>query len=84
MARKFNSPEISPTTASIAAINLRLAAIQLAGLRPPVRARKIQPVRRRLLVTMVATQDWAVKIGQPFQNLGTPVSETLPVQSPRV
>ena len=83
VARKFHSPEVSPTTAQIAAINLRLAAIQLAGLRLPARAKKIQPLRRRLPVSVVSAESYPVKIRHALQNLGSAVSEIQPIQSRR-
>jgi hypothetical protein len=81
VAKKFHSPGISPTAAQIAAIHSRLAAIQLTGLRLPSRVRKVASVRRRLPVTMTSQPAHAVKIRQILQNLGSPVSETRPVQS---
>lgn len=84
MARKFHTPDVSPTTAQIAAINLRLAAIQLAGLRLPARAPRLQPVRRLLPVTMNSALAYPVKIRHVLQNLGSPVSETQPLQTRRV
>ena len=83
VARKFHNPEVSPTTAQIAAINQRLTAIQLAGLHIPSRARKIQNVRRRLPVTMIPAHPFLVKMRHVHQDLGNAVSETQPVQNQR-
>jgi hypothetical protein len=70
--------------AAIAAINLRMATIQLAGLRVPPRARKIPTVRRRLPVTIFPGVVQPVIIRHAFQNLGSAVvSEIQPSQSPR-
>ena len=70
--------------AAIAAINLRMAKIQLAGLRVPPRARKVPVVRRRLPVTMFPDAVQPVIIRHTLQNLGSPaVSEIQPSQSPR-
>jgi hypothetical protein len=84
VARKFLNPELSPTSAQIAAINRRLAVIQLAGLRLPPRAPRVQPVRRRLPVTLNSAPAYPVKIRHVLQNLGSAVSETQPVQTRRV
>ena len=69
--------------AAIAAINLRMATIHLAGLRVPPRVRKIPTVRRRLPVTMFPQEVQPVIIRHALQNLGSAVSETQPAQSPR-
>jgi len=70
--------------AAIAAINLRMATIQLAGLRVPPRARKVPTVRRRLPVTMFTHDAEPVIIRHALQNLGSvAVSETQPIQTPR-
>ena len=70
--------------AAIAAINLRMATIQLAGLRVPPRARKVPAVRRRLPVTIFTEAAQPVIIRQALQNLGSAVvSEIQPSQSPR-
>ena len=67
-----------------AAVNLRLATHQLASIGVPPRARRAYPPRYRLPVTMVVEDARPVKIRHASQNLGTVVSETLPVQTPRV
>jgi hypothetical protein len=70
--------------AAIAAINLRMATIQLAGLRVPPRARKVPAVRRRLPVTIFPQTAQPVIIRQALQNLGSAaVSGIQPSQSPR-
>jgi len=85
MARKLQVQECSRVDVAIAAINLRMATIQLAGLRVPPRARKIQTVRRRLPVTILSEPPQTVIIRHALQNLGSAiVSEIQPSQSPRV
>jgi hypothetical protein len=84
MARKFQIAGSSRADAAIAAINLRMATIQLAGLRVPPRAGKIPAVRRRLPVTVFPGAARPVIIRHALQNLGgAVVSEIQPSQSPR-
>lgn len=70
--------------ADSAAMNLRMATMQLAGLRIPPRVRTVPVLRRRLPVTMISESAQPVIIRHVSQNLGSPVSETRPPQSPRV
>jgi hypothetical protein len=84
VARKLHRAEVPRDAAQMAAINLRMATIQLAGLRVPPRARKIPTVRRRLPVTILPTMEQPVIIRHVLQNLGSVVSETRPAQSPPV
>ena len=70
--------------ADVAAMNLRMATMQLAGLRIPPRVRTVPVLRRRLPVTMLAEAAQPVVIRHTSQNLGSPVTETRPTQSPRV
>lgn len=67
-----------------AAMNLRMATMQLTGLRLPPRVRTVPMLRRRLAVVFAAESAQPVIMRQSGQNLGTPVSETQPTQSPRV
>ena len=67
-----------------AAMNLRMATMQLAGLRIPPRARTVPMLRRRLPVVFVSESARPVKMRHVSQNLGSPVSGTQPIQSPRV
>jgi hypothetical protein len=83
VARKLQLNESSPVNAAIAAINLRMATIQLAGQRVPPRVRKVPAVRRRLPVTIFADAGQPVIIRHALQNLGSAVSEIQPSQSPR-
>ena len=67
-----------------AAMNLRMATMQLTGLRLPPRVRTVPMLRRRLAVVFAAESAQPVIMRQSGQNLGTPVSETQPTQNPRV
>lgn len=67
-----------------AATNLRMATMQLAGMRVPPRVRTVPMLRQRLLVTFVSESAQPVKIRHTSQNVGSPVTETRPTQSPRV
>ena len=64
-----------------AAMNLRMATMQLAGLRIPPRVRTVPPLRRRLPVTTVVEPVQPVNIRHVRQNLGTPVAEPRLVQN---
>jgi hypothetical protein len=83
VARKLQLRESSPLNAAIAAINLRMATIQLGGQRVPPRVRKVPTVRRRLPVTISPNEVQQVNIRHALQNLGSAFSETRPSQSPR-
>ena len=63
--------------------NLRMATMQLAGLRLPPRIRTVPTLRRRLPVEFVAETAQPVIMRHIGQNLGSPVTETQPTQSPR-
>jgi hypothetical protein len=65
-------------------MNQRMVTHQLAFIGVPPRAKRIQPPRYRLQVTGITEVVQPVKIRHASQNLGTAVSETPPVQSPRV
>ncbi len=67
-----------------AAMQLRLVTMQLPGLRIAPRARTVPMLRRRLPVAFVPGSNRPVKIRHTSQNLGSPVTETQPTQSPRV
>ena len=67
-----------------AAANLRIATMPLAGLRIPPRVRTVPALRRRLRVAIISEPPQPVVIRHVRPNLGTPVSETQPAQSPRV
>jgi hypothetical protein len=84
VAKKFHVSGQLRNAADIAALNLRMATMQLGGMRVPPRARTVPSVRRRVLVTMVTESAQSVIIRHASQNLGSPVSETRPIQSPRL
>ena len=67
-----------------AAMNLRMATMQLTNLRIPPRARTLPMLRRRLPVAFGPESAQPVKMRHHSQKLGSPVSETQPTQSPRV
>lgn len=72
------------TPADNAALNLRMATMQLAGLRIPPRVRTVPTLRRRLPVTVISEPPQPVIIRHVGQNLGSRVSETRPPQNRRV
>lgn len=84
MAKKINALGIVCNAANNAAMQLRLAPLPLAGLRVGPRIRTVPMLRRRLPVAFVPESTQPVKIRHPRQNLGSPVNETRPSQSPRV
>jgi len=84
VAKKFQAPENVRTAVNTAALNLRIATMQLAGLRIPSRVRTVPPLRRRLSVITISDPAQAVIIRHVRQNLGTPVAEPQLVQSQRV
>lgn len=65
-------------------MNLRMATMQLTGLRLPPRARAVPMLRRRLPVEFGSESAQPVKMRHHSQKLGSPVSETQPIQNPRV
>jgi len=84
VARKFQARESFPVAAKIAALNLRMATIQLDGMRDVPRVRKISAVRRRLPVTVVPGFHQEVIIRHIGQNLDNPSGNIQPGQSPRL
>ncbi len=84
VAKKFNALGMAYNGADTAAMQLRLATMPLASLRVPPRVRTVPMLRRRLPVAFVNGSTQPVKIRHPSQNLGSPVNETRPSQSPRV
>jgi hypothetical protein len=84
VAKKFHAPGMVRTAADSAALNLRMATMQLSGLRVPPRIRTVPTLRRRLPVTAISEPPQPVIIRHVRQNLGSSVSETRPIQSPRV
>ena len=84
VARKYSNSVSLHVPAGVAAMNLRMATIPLAGLRVPPRVRKVPTVRRRLPVTIIPDSAQSVIIRHASQNLGSAVSEPQPVQIQRV
>jgi hypothetical protein len=84
VARKFHTSGIARSAADIAVTNLRMATMQMAGMRIPPRVRTVPTLRRRLSVAFVAASAEAVIMRHVTQNLGSPATETQPTQSPRV
>ena len=81
MAKKLQASQGSRVAAQLAEINLRMATIPFAGGRVPPRVRKVPTVRRRLPVTMIQDDPRPVIIRQGFQNVGSAVSGTQPIQT---
>ena len=67
-----------------AEMNLRMATMQLAGMRLPPRVKTIPSVRRRLPVTDVSDPPQAVKIRQAVPNVDRAIIGNRPPQSQRV
>jgi hypothetical protein len=84
VARKSDSEISVRSAAEIAAARLRPATMmQLAGLKTPAQARKIPMLRRRLTITIPPSVNQPVIIRHTIQNVGSPLSEIQPLQSPR-
>ena len=75
---------INRNTNDIAAMNLRMATMQITGLRVPPRIRTIPALRRRLAVTVIPETPQAVIIRHAVHNMDTTVNGTRPIQSQRV
>jgi hypothetical protein len=84
VAKKLQRPSSSPLNATIAAINLRMAAMALTGTRVPPPVNKVPTVRRRLPVTILPATEQPVIIRHVLLNVDSLISETQPSQSPRV
>ena len=84
VARKFHASGMVRSATDNAAMNLRMATMQLAGLRLPPRVRTVPRLRQRLPVVFVSESALPVKIRHTSQNVGSPISETRPTQNPRV
>ena len=65
-------------------MNLRMATMQLAGIRVPPRVRTIPPVRRRLPVEIVSGPPQAVNIRHTVPNLDTAPAQNRSRQNQRV
>lgn len=66
-----------------AAMNLRMATMQLVGMRIPPRVRTIPQLRKRLPITVVTDSPQAVIIRQSVHNVDTSLNETQPIQNQR-
>ncbi len=66
-----------------AAMNLRMATMQLVGMRIPPRVRTIPPLRRRLAIAMVTDSPQEVIIRQAVHNVDTSLNGTQPTQNQR-
>jgi hypothetical protein len=84
VARKFHTSGSVRSAADVAAMNLRMATMQLSGMRVPPRVRTVPTLRRRLQVTMITEPPATVIIRQSGQNLGNSVTGRRQIQSPRV
>ena len=84
VARKYHASGLVRTASDSAAMNLRMATMQLAGLRIPPRVRTVPMLRRRLAVVFVTESTQPVIMRHIAPNLGSPVTEMQPTQSPRV
>ena len=83
VAKKFHASGTVRSAVDIAAINLRMATLQLSGMRVPPRVRKVPALRRRLYVTMITDPPVTVIIRQAGQKMDSAVTGTRQTQSPR-
>ena len=67
-----------------AALNLRMATMQMAGIRVPPRVRTIPTLRRRLPVEVRTDTAQPVKIRHAVQKLDSPIPGTQLTQNQRV
>lgn len=85
VARKFQALGLTVRSAAdSAAMNLRMATMQMAGMRLPPRVRTLPTLRRRLTVAVVPDPPRTVIIRHAGQNLGSSINETRPIQNQRV
>lgn len=84
VAKKFHALGMVLNASDNAAMNLRMAMMQLRGVRIPPRVRTVPMLRQRLPVTFVSETVQPVIMRHLGQNLGSPVTGTRPSQSPRV
>lgn len=84
VARKFHASGISTRSiAENAVTNLRMATMQLVGLRMASRVRTIPNVRRRIPVTIVNEPAEAVTLRHAVHNVDTPLEKPRTVQAQR-
>ena len=83
MARKNHQFKTARPAAQVAAMNLQSVMNHISSVRLPPRLKKPAPPRRRIAIVMVGASPETVKIRHVFQNLGSPLTEIRPTQSPR-
>lgn len=66
-----------------AALHLRMATMQIAGIRVPPRVRTIPPLRRRLPVEFVFGTTEEVQVRPTAPRMDTLVTESVSIQSQR-
>ncbi len=82
VARKYQiTGMMARSAADSAAMNLRTATLQMAGINLPPRVRPIPPLRRRLPVTIITDPPETVIIRHIAQSLDTSVIERRQIQS---
>ena len=69
--------------AESAAANLRMATMQLTGMRVPPRVRTIPSVRRKVPVTIITEPPEVVIVRHSVRNLDSPVHKSRPVHDQR-
>lgn len=80
VAKKFHASGLSTRTfADTAAANLRMATMQLMGMRAGPRVRSIPNVRRRIAIEFVSEPPEMIKIRQAAQNLDTAIAKAQPI-----
>jgi hypothetical protein len=71
------------SAADNAAMNLRMATLQMTGIRMPPRVRTIPPMRRRLNVEFVSETPQVVKLKLSVPKMDTHVTKSVPIQTQR-
>jgi hypothetical protein len=84
VAKKFHAPGLSTrSSAESAALNLRMATMQLMGMRANPRVRTIPMVRRRLPVDFICETPEVISIRHSVQTLDTTIREAQPIRERR-
>jgi hypothetical protein len=84
VARKFHTAGTMLRSApDSAAMNLRMATMQITGMRVPPRVRTIPHVRRRIPITMVNEPAEVVVVRQAVHNLGNTIHKARLIQDQR-
>jgi hypothetical protein len=84
VAKKFHASGLSARSpAENAAMHLRMATMQLMGMRANPRVRSIPIVRRRIPVEIIREAPEVINIRHSVQTLDTTISEAQPIREQR-